>query len=306
MNISHCVFLFLVMSLTGLPLVLPSGTIELGHDQGRPAGSVFLERGYGHAVSFSPPSIPWSIRTIRVHGSRFGNNTEALEFRVEIWGGNRSVLSSPFPYTTFKTTPAWVGIDMVDLMTTGDFSIVIYTGSTAERGILISFDSGTENQHSDIVLGRSVVTDWNQVNWKPITSTPPNKQRTSWMIRVVGSGPPAVTRALTTTSTQPPPSLPSLLSFLDSRIVQIGGGAITGASVVAGWLFKTKKRRFVSDYLRRIDSTYNLHSANREECRKHLLHMKDEALRLFEKGKIDEPQFSVIDAKLTQHLKDLG
>jgi len=82
--------------------------------------------------------------------------------------------------------------------------------------------------------------------------------------------------------------------------------AVTGASIVAGWLFKTKKRRFVSDYLRKIDSICSVHSVNRDKCREHLLEMKGEALRLFEKGKIDESQFAVIDTKLAQRLKGLG
>lgn len=305
MGIHRLVFAVFALSFIGIAPVLPPGTIELAHDQGRPSGSVFLGSGYGHAVSFSPPSIPWLFRSVRVYGCRFGNKTESLEFTIEVWGQNRTVLASPFPYTMFKTTPTWIEIDMVDLVTTGDFSIVIYTGSTADRGILISFDSSVENQHSDIMSGRRLVADWNQINWKPITSSPPNKKQTNWMVRVVGSGPPAVTRTLTTTPTQTQLFPASLLNFLDQRVIQIGGVAVTGASIVAGWLFKTKKRRFVSDYLKKIDSICSIHSANRDKCREHLLEMKGEALQLFEKGKIDESQLSVIDTKLAQRLKDL-
>jgi len=305
-GIHRLLFAIFTLSFIGLAALLPPGTIELGHDQGRPSGSVFLGSGYGHAISFSPPSIPWHIRTIRVYGCRFGNKTESLEFTVEIWGGNRTVLTSPFPYTVFKTTPTWIEIDIADLATTGDFRVVMYTGSTAERGILISFDSSVENQHSDIMSGKRLVTDWNQINWKPITSNPPNKKRTNWMVRAIGSAPPVVTKTLTTTPTQTQLFPASLLNFLDQRLIQIGGVAVTGASIVAGWLFKTKKRRFVSDYLRKIDSICSIHSANRDKCREHLLEMKGEALRLFEKGKIDESQFSVIDTKLAQRLKDLG
>jgi len=34
--------------------------------------------------------------------------------------------------------------------------------------------------------------------------------------------------------------------------------------------------------------------------------MKDEALQLLKKGRIDEPHFTIIDNKLTQYLKDLA
>lgn len=218
------------------------------------------------------------------------------------------MLSSPFSYALFKTTPTWVDIDMVDITVTGDFYVVIYTASSAERGIQVGFDTSVENRHSEIALGRRVITDWNQVNWKLVSSTPLKRERTNWMMRVIGSAPTTLTKTLyyspTATSSQTLQTM--FLGFLDLQLIQMAVGAATGASIIFGWLFKTKKRRFVSSYLKNVDSVWNSNSTNSEECRKQLKEMKDEVLRLFEKGKIDESQFSVLDAKLERHLKDLN
>jgi len=105
------------------------------------------------------------------------------------------------------------------------------------------------------------------------------------------------------------PSKPSTLTlpFLDmEKLQQIGGVAATGGSIAFGWFFKTRKRRFTSAYLRRMESTHNEYPTNPQECKRKLLQMRDEILQMLENGKIDEPQFSILDARLAQHLKDLA
>jgi len=116
---------------------------------------------------------------------------------------------------------------------------------------------------------------------------------------------PASTQTTTTslgTATAPTPHF----GFLDmSMLLQIGGVAATGGAGFLGWFLKTRKRRFVSGYLMKVDSTYNQYSMNREECRKRLQQMKAEAILLLKRGRIDEPHFTLIDNKLTGYLKDL-
>ncbi|MFH0848029.1 MAG: hypothetical protein V1857_00820 [archaeon] len=115
------------------------------------------------------------------------------------------------------------------------------------------------------------------------------------MIRVIGGG-----GALETTTTQP------LFGFLNmSTLQQIAGVAGTGAAGVAGWFFKTRKRRVVSSYLIKVDSTFNEYSMNREDCKKRLTQLREEAIQLLRKGKVDEPHFALIENKLTGYLKDL-
>jgi len=302
MNGRHNAFAaFSVLIFLTLLSVSTPDIIELAHDQGRPAGSIFLTGGYGHAVSFSPPGIPWYIQKVRIYGLRSGNRTESMEFVVEIWGSNRSVLhSSPHSYAKFKTLSTWVDIDIAGVMVADSFIIVVYTGSTSERGIGIAYDSGLENKHSEIVIGKRILADWSEVKWK---GTPPRKERINWMVRVVGSTPTTTTTASVTTSE---PS--STLFGLDkTQLLQVAGGGAAAAIVpFMGWMFKTRKRRFASSYLTKIDSIYNEFSMNREECRKRLIQMKGEIVQFLKKGKIDEPHFTIIDTKLERYLKDLA
>jgi len=114
---------------------------------------------------------------------------------------------------------------------------------------------------------------------------------------------------ISTTESRVTTSKPSTLALplLDiEKLQQIGGVAATGGSIAFGWFFKTRKRRFTSAYLRRMNSTHDKYSANPQECKRKLLQMRDEILQMLENGKIDEPQFSILDARLAQHLKDIA
>jgi len=278
--------------------------VELMHDTGRPSGAFNLGGTYGHLVSFSPPGTPWFIHRIGIYGSQYGQ-TEKLEFVVEIWASNRSILySRAYPYSAFKTLPTWIGVLVPNIMVKDSFFVAVYTGSTPERGIFISCDNSTINEHSEIVAGKRVVTDWNEIKWR---TPPPKRERVNWMIRVAGSTEAIPTATTATGTSKSQTSSSSLFGLETTQLLQIaGGGAAAVGAPLMGWMFKTRKRRFVSGYLTKIDSTYNEYSMNREECRKRLTQMKDEAVQLLKKGKVDEPHFTIIDNKLTQYLKDLA
>jgi hypothetical protein len=295
-TLSVIVFL---LSLKGVA----ADVVELMHDTGRPTGVFNLAAPYGHLISFSPPRTPWFIERLRVYGFQYGQ-TEKAEFVVEIWASNRSVLlSRPYPYSAFKTLETWIAIYIPNIVVKDSFFVAIYTGSNAERGIFIASDNSTINEHSDIVMGKRTLTDWNEIKWK---ANPPRRERVNWMIRVTRSteAAPITTTATGTTKTQ---LSSSLFGFEGTQLLQVaGGGAAAVVAPLMGWMFKTRKRRFVSGYLTRIDSTYNEYFMNREECRKRLAQMKNEAVQLLKKGKVDEPHFTIIDNKLTQYLKDLA
>jgi len=95
--------------------------------------------------------------------------------------------------------------------------------------------------------------------------------------------------------------------FATPMSVQVIGG-VAGVAVggALGWLFKTRKRRFVSSCLTRMSSTYDEFYDNKEECRKRLTQMKKESLQLFKEGKIDENHLTMMDRKLEEYLKELG
>ena len=113
-----------------------------------------------------------------------------------------------------------------------------------------------------------------------------------------------ITSSSSTTFTTPSPF--NILGLSTSTLQTIAGAVGTGGAAIFGWFFKTRKRRFVSGYLMKVDSTYNEYSMNREECRKRLTHMKNEIIHLLKNGKVDEPHYTLIDNKITEYLKDLG
>jgi len=81
---------------------------------------------------------------------------------------------------------------------------------------------------------------------------------------------------------------------------------IVAAGGLVGWtLFKNRKRRTLSNYLERIDSTYNEFAVDREECRTRLERLKSDVIDMLNKGKIDEGHFLMLDEKISEYLKDL-
>jgi hypothetical protein len=99
------------------------------------------------------------------------------------------------------------------------------------------------------------------------------------------------------------------MSFMDlllsGRLNSLGAVA-TAVSVILGWFFTTRKRRFLSGYLTKIDSTYNNYAVNREECKGRLNQMKDDVAEMLKKGKIDVSHFGVLEGKISQYLRDLN
>lgn len=99
------------------------------------------------------------------------------------------------------------------------------------------------------------------------------------------------------------------MSFMDlllSGRLNALGAVATAGSVILGWFFTTRKRRFLSGYLTKIDSTYNNYAVNREECKGRLNQMKDDVAEMLKKGKIDVSHFGVLEGKISQYLRDLN
>ena len=90
-----------------------------------------------------------------------------------------------------------------------------------------------------------------------------------------------------------------------SQLQQVLGALATGGSVIIGWFFKTRKRRFLTGYLTKIDDTYNQYATNRVECKKALENMKAEILRLLKTGKIDEAHFTILEEKIARYLTEI-
>jgi len=128
---------------------------------------------------------------------------------------------------------------------------------------------------------------------------------TSLTITKITSVEQPLTITMTTLIERTPVTTGTTFGFLDlSTLQQVGGVAATGAGI-AGYHFKTRKRRFVTNYLKKIESTSENESLGSEERKVQLNKMRDEIVRLLEDGKIDESHFTALDGRLTERLRNL-
>lgn len=283
-------------------------TTELARDSGNLSDFMNLPSGMGYGILFTPPSASWPIRRVRIFGLLFGRVIEGpgQDLTIETWTMNGTAMhSSTHSYKKFKTAPDWIDFNIDGPIVSENFRVVVYApGQPNVGGIRIGYSLNPPS-YSDTIVGRRIITDWKELGGFS-QSTLSNRPRMNWMIRVCSTS-VAEVKTTTTSATTTSQSSDPFLGFLDmSRLQQIGGVAATGGVAFLGWLFKTRKRRFLSGYLMKVDSTYNEYYMNREECKRRLMNMKEEAIQLLKKGKIDEPHFTLVDNKLTQYLKDLG
>jgi len=109
-----------------------------------------------------------------------------------------------------------------------------------------------------------------------------------------------------------PPSTPGVISIfgfqvqLTSLLQAVGGIGLSGGGLIIGIYHKNRKRRTLSSYLTKIDSTYNQYAVNREDCKTHLEQLKREIIQLLNKGKIDESHFELLDEKIKDYLLALA
>jgi len=301
-----CSLLVIVLLLSAS--VSAADTTELVRDNNKPTAYVIFSGGMGYAVSFSPPNASWPIRRVRVFGFIFGRPAEVgQDVTIEIWTMNGTVLhSSIHSYKKFKGLADWIDFNVDGPMVRENFRVVVYAPGIANiGGIQIAYDSSLSTSYSDAIVGKRILTDWKEVAFsQPTLSARP---RLNWMIRVCSTPAAEVqtttTSAMTTTSQS---SIPFLGSFDMSRLQQIGGVAATGGGAFLGWFFKTRKRRLISGYLNKIESTVKDQSVSLEERRNRLSRIREEVLDLLKKGKIEEGQYSMLDTKLKDHIKELA
>jgi hypothetical protein len=210
--------------------------------------------------------------------------------------------SSVHSYKKFKTAPNWVDFNIDGPDVSESFRVVVYApGIPNVGGIVVYYDLSLSSSYSDTIVGRRILTNWNEIGYSQNTLS--LRSRINWMIRVCST---SVAEATTTTTTASQSSIPFLGSFDMSRLQQIGGVAATGGGAFLGWFFKTRKRRLISGYLNKIESTVKDQSTSPEERKKRLGKIREEVLDLLKKGKIEEGQYSMLDTKLKDHIKELA
>ena len=161
--------------------------IELKYDDGVAAKAIWAGLTGGHLIHFSPPSIPFTVKKVKICGLLRGTGWEGREFEVQIWDKDKKTLwKNSYPFAEFlKGTPVpwheeirWVEMQIPDIGVTTDFYVHVYTDSPLFEGIGICFDDSIVNEHSEATTNYQV-TSWH---------FPVSKETVNWMIRVVGTG----------------------------------------------------------------------------------------------------------------------
>lgn len=164
---------------TPTPAPIPE-EIELKYDDGTSDGSCSCGARYGYLVHFSPPTTPFAISKVKTLTSLKGSGYESQTVWYEIRDQNLGTLYYlPKPVMSFNHEPTWVTVEMPDITVNGDFYVFFYPCSTREGGVYLHYDSSQVNSHSEMAeLG--VLADWGWWEQMP-------KEKTNWMIRVVGA-----------------------------------------------------------------------------------------------------------------------
>jgi len=144
---------------------------EISYDDGN------AEHGYtidlfdiGHAVLFTPPPKPWTLKKVRVYGV-CNVTLSGVVFALEIWDNDSNLLYKLTDYSIayFNTTSEWTEIDIPDINITSDFYVCFF-----ERGsIYVGADTDNPEMRSYVVI-----RDPNGMV---------KEEKLNWMIRAVGA-----------------------------------------------------------------------------------------------------------------------
>jgi len=158
--------------------------VELKYDDGIGTGGTSGSGpGWGYSVHFSPPAIPFTIVKVKVFAMlRTGYVLDTTS--VEIWDKDFNVLySGRKPATEFSPNLDWVTIDVPNITVDGDFRVVFFTngGNLQAGGVGVGYDLNG-NKASEVAKADGTIAEWPA----PMERTRP-RERTNWMIRVVGT-----------------------------------------------------------------------------------------------------------------------
>lgn len=158
--------------------------IELKYDDGVAAKAIWAGPTGGHLIHFSPPSIPFTVKKVKICGLLRGTGWEGREFEIQIWDKDKKTLwKNSYPFAEFlKGAPVpwheevrWVELEIQNIEVTSDFYVHVYTDSPMFQGIGICFDDSIVNEHSEATS-----------NYQVTSALPVSKETVNWMIRVVG------------------------------------------------------------------------------------------------------------------------
>lgn len=170
--------------------------IELMYDDGLADGSSSAG-GYAFRVQFSPPAKPFTITQIKMYTVLRGSGYESQQVGIKILSKQLVLLySTQKPATEFTVNnPTWATIGIPNIVVNDDFYVYMYPNAPKEGGVYLHYDTSTTNLHSEFIAPSGDVAPWSLYS---------SKDKTNWMIRVVGESPSITTTNTSQTTTATP------------------------------------------------------------------------------------------------------
>ena len=80
-------------------------------------------------------------------------------------------------------------------------------------------------------------------------------------------------------------------------------GPISVLSVMAGWFFRRRQRKYLSKYMTKIDNIFDrLHVIDKQQCLTHLDGTRREITQLFKRGTISDTYYNILDRRITDYM----
>jgi hypothetical protein len=178
-----------------------SKPVEVGYDDGQANDYLGVDKPCtGYLISYDPPSIPFTIDTVRIFGLIYGGHGFMIkDIEVQIWDKDKKVVGSAiadkgaFPLLAYLPSDiekqgAWANVRIPDTKVTGPFYVHVYTGVTTGQGFRMGADDEMGNTHSDVTIRDSGGSDSVASSWPyPSSRWFGDKSRVNWMVRASGT-----------------------------------------------------------------------------------------------------------------------
>ena len=153
-----------------LACVASARDMELKHDDGKQAGKR-SSAGTGHVVTFLAPRGKWWIKSVAVHGARYGGGYDPAGTMLTITVGDKDLKKlsvKESPYAPFKPGRfEWVELPVTPVQVPKEFTVCVEFNPTRTKGVFVAWCK-TKKSHSG----------WGVPGTKPIAYD------NEWMIRV--------------------------------------------------------------------------------------------------------------------------
>ena len=131
--------------------------VTLAGDDGTADGKKSIAGG-GHARKFAAPGEEWYLRSVSVHGARYGPpKAPDTQFDVVLCDAEmKPVATWKKPYAAFARGKAdWVRLDVSPTRVPRDFTVCVVFRPTAGSGIFMDYDSSQKGDSTTTVPGKA-------------------------------------------------------------------------------------------------------------------------------------------------------